>query len=197
MCHHQNTRHCMYSLPSNPPSTTTNSGTTTERLNRMPCFPATPYNTRTNAATLDLQSEWPRQHIPVYCKRWKFHAPDRALTSRTLYTNRPHLLLNTPVTNIQLLCITQSFPYLTQSLRMKNTPYTRSFFICCVEFYWFMPIFTLYDLCCISFIPICTFITVFYFLWLLRFDVCNFPPQILFLPRAIVMNVKCVLDFTY
>jgi hypothetical protein len=44
-----------------------------------------------------------------------------------------------------------------------------------------------------SIVPNCTSITVLCFLLLLRFDVYNFPPQILLLPRAIVMNVNCEL----
>ena len=83
-----------------------------ETKNRKSCSQATPYNTRTNAATLDLQPDRPWQHISVYCEGCKFHAPHRALARRTLYTNRPPLLLNTPLTHLQLLCITQLFLYL-------------------------------------------------------------------------------------
>jgi len=54
--------------------------------------------------------------------------------------------------------------------------------------------FTLYDLHCILFY-FHLYIRYRFFLRLLRFDGCNFPPTNLVFPRAIVTNVKCKLMY--
>jgi len=90
-----------------------------------------------------------------------------ALNRWTRTTNQVYTLLCASVTHLSLLCLpSHSLLY-----------------------------FTFYDLHCILFHFHLYIRYRLHFLWLLRFDVCNFPPTNLVFPRAIVTNVKCKLVY--
>jgi len=90
-------------------TTTSNSATTAERQNRTWSFPSTPYNTRTNAAALNLHIRVAMETHLWLLQTLQIPRNLPALARCTFYTYGVHMLLNTPVTHIQLLCIAQLF----------------------------------------------------------------------------------------
>jgi len=130
----------------------------------MSCSQATHYNTRTKAAALDVYQNDPESASPVIANAAN---NIRQHSLDELHTNQVYTLPYASITYVSLL-------------RLPNHRFVLIYF-------------TLYDLYCILFHPHLYIHYRLYFFWLLRFDVCNFPPQILILPRAIVTNVKCKL----
>ena len=137
-----------------------------ETQNAMSCSQATHYNTRTKAAALDVYQTDPESTSPVIAN---------AVNCTTGSTHQMNFVPLPMFTHCCVLLLHMFHCYVYSNIDLYL------FTLHCMIYIVF------------SFILICTFITGLYLLWLVRFDVCNFQPQILLLPRAIVTNVKCKL----